>query len=175
LFVSIIFSFAHFGYAFILLRAKQIQLDNQYIILLYVLFYIVYTLFSIPTGIASDKIGRKPIIISGNILFLITCVGLVFSTSVLLLLIMFVLYGLFYAMIDGVQRAFVVDLSAHQLKTTALGTYHTAVGLAALPAGLLLGIIWDKLSPEVMFIYSLCLRLFALMVFVFVKKKEKKN
>ncbi|MFO7677109.1 MAG: MFS transporter [Thermoplasmatota archaeon] len=172
LFVSIIFSFAHFGYAFILLKAKQIQLDNQYIILLYVLFYIVYTLFSIPTGIASDKIGRKPIIISGYILFSIACVGLVFTNNVLLLVIMFVLYGLFYAMVDGVQRAFVVDLSPKQLKATALGTYHTSVGLAALPAGLLLGIIWDKLSPEVMFIYSLCLALFALLVFVFVKNKK---
>jgi MFS family permease len=173
LFVSMIFSFAHFGYAFILLKAKDIGLDNQYAISLYVLFYIVYTLFIIPAGVLSDKIGRKPVIIAGYVLFLITAVGLVFTNSIFILLLMFVMYGLFYAMIDGVQRAFVVDLAPENLKATALGTYHTSVGLAALPAGFLLGFIWDTISPEFMFIYALFLTLIALFIFSFVKNNKK--
>jgi MFS family permease len=170
LFVSIIFSFAHFGYAFILLKAKNIGLDNQYAIFLYILFYFVYTLLIIPAGILSDKIGRKPVIITGYILFSITSLGLIFTNIVLILLLMFILYGCFYAMIDGVQRAYVVDLAPENLKATALGTYHTSIGLAALPGGLILGLIWDQISPEVMFVYALLLSLSAMLVISFIKK-----
>jgi len=160
LFVSIVFSFAHFGYAFILLKAKDIGLDNQYAIFLYVFFYIVYTLFIIPAGILSDKVGRKPVIIIGYVLFAFTSLGLMFTGSFIILFLMFVMYGLFYAMIDGVQRAFVVDLAPENLKATALGTYHTSIG-------------WDKISPEFMFIYALFLTLIVLFVFSFVKNNKK--
>ena len=171
LFVSIIFSFAHFGYAFILLKAKDIGLNDQYTIFLYVLYYIVYTLFIIPAGVLSDKIGRKPVIVTGYLLFSITSIGLIFTNTNLLLLLMFILYGCFYAMIDGVQRAFVVDLAPENLKATALGTYHTSIGLAALPGGLLLGLIWDQISPEVMFAYALFLTLVSIFIISFIKKQ----
>jgi len=51
---------------------------------------------------------------------------------------LFITYGIFFALIDGVQRAFVVDLCPKELKATALGVFHTAIGIVALPAGYLL-------------------------------------
>jgi hypothetical protein len=64
-------------------------------------------------------------------------------------------------MIDGVQRAFVVDLSPPDLKATALGTFHTATGLAALPAGVITGLLWDTISPEMAFAYGFVLSIVA--------------
>ncbi|OYT28395.1 MFS transporter [Thermoplasmatales archaeon ex4572_165] len=166
--VSTVFAFGQFGYAFILLKARNIGLDNETAISLYVLFYIVYTLFIIPSGLLSDKIGRKPVLMMGYLMFAATAICLMFTSQMYTLLIVFVIYGVFYAMIDGVQRAFVVDLAPPKLKATALGTFHTAIGLVALPGGLLAGVLWDKISPEATFMFALILTICALMLFMFV-------
>jgi MFS family permease len=160
----------HFGYAFLLLRAKDIGLADNMAILLYVLFYVVYTICVIPSGILSDKIGRKPVLILGYLIFAITSIGLIFASNLYSLLLFFIIYGIFFAMIDGVQRAFVVDLAPKHLKATALGTFHTAIGLVALPGGFIAGILWDKISPEATFIYGFVLAIISLLLFTLVKK-----
>jgi len=169
--VSSVFALGHFGYAFLLLRAVDIGLADRTAILLYVLFYIVYTVCTIPSGILSDKIGRKPVLRAGYVLFGITSLGLIFASSIYSILLAFVIYGIFYAMIDGVQRAFVVDLAPEHLKATALGTFHTAIGLVALPGGCVAGLLWDKISPETTFVYGLVLAVISLVLFTFVKEE----
>jgi MFS family permease len=82
-------------------------------------------------------------------------------------------YGIFYAMTDGVQRAFVVDLAPSHLKATALGTFHTAIGLMALPGGYIAGLLWDKMHPEVTFIYGLIMAIISTILFTFVKLKRE--
>ena len=171
--VSSIFALGHFGYAFLLLKAKDIGLADNMAILLYVLFYIVYTLCTIPSGMLSDRIGRKPVLIAGYLIFAITSLGLIFASNIYGVLLFFVIYGIFYAMIDGVQRAFVVDLAPRHLKATALGTFHTAIGLVALPGGYLAGLLWDKISPEATFVYGLALAIISIVLFSFVKDKTQ--
>jgi len=170
--VSSLFALGHFGYAFLLLRAKNIGLADNTAILLYVLFYIVYTLCAIPSGALSDKIGRKPVLVTGYFVFAITSLGLVFTSNIHSILLFFVIYGVFYAMIDGVQRAFVVDLAPEGLKATALGTFHTAIGLVALPGGCIAGLLWDRISPEATFIYGLTLAMASILLFTFVKGEK---
>jgi len=159
--VATIFALGNFGYAFLMLRALDIGLSDHTALLLYIIFYIVYTIFTIPAGMISDKIGRKPVIGIGYVLFGLTSLGLVFVSSLFQIVCVFALYGVFYAMIDGVQRAFVVDLAPPDLKATALGTFHTATGLAALPAGVIAGLLWDTISPETAFVYGFVLSLVA--------------
>ncbi|MEA1908301.1 MAG: MFS transporter [Euryarchaeota archaeon] len=159
--VATIFALGNFGYAFLMLRALNIGLSDHTALLLYIIFYIIYTIFTIPAGMISDKIGRKPVIGIGYTLFGLTSLGLVFVSNLFQIVCVFVLYGVFYAMIDGVQRAFVVDLAPTDLKATALGTFHTATGLAALPAGVIAGLLWDTISPGTAFIYGFVLSLVA--------------
>ena len=170
---SSVFALGHFGYAFLLLRAKNIGLTDDMAILMYVLFYIVYTLFIIPSGILSDKIGRKPVLAMGYLMFAITSLGLIYTSDLYGILLFFIVYGIFYAMVDGVQRAFVVDLAPKHLKATALGTFHTAVGLVALPGGYIAGMLWDKISPEATFVYGFLLAMVSLILFIFVKDDKK--
>ena len=171
--VSAIFAMGHFGYAFLLLRAKNIGLTDQKAILLYVLFYTVYVLCSIPSGILSDRIGRKPVLMTGYLLFAITSIGLIFSSDIYSVMFLFAIYGIFYAMIDGTQRAFVVDLAPPHLRATALGTFHTAIGTVALPGGFVAGMLWDKINPEATFMYGFILTMLSLSLFAFVKRNEK--
>lgn len=147
IFVSTVFALGNFGYAFLILKAKNIGFTDNITLLLYVLFYVVYTLFTIPAGILSDRIGRKPVLVIGYILFAVTAVALLFTSQLVPLIVVFILYGVFFGMIDGVQRAFVVDLAPSELKGTALGTFYTATGLIALPGGFIAGDPMDRDFP----------------------------
>lgn len=166
-----IFALGHFGYAFLLLRAKDIGLTDQRAIFLYILFYIVYVIWAIPSGILSDKIGRKPVLIAGYLIFALISFGLIFTSNFYSVLLFFLIYGMFFAMIDGTQRAFVVDLAPEHLKATALGTFHTAIGLVALPGGFIAGLLWDKISPEATFIYGFGLAVVSVILFMLIKNQ----
>ena len=168
--VATIFALGNFGYAFLLLRAINLGLDSQTAILLYIIYYISYSIFIIPAGMFSDKIGRKRVILVGYGLFGLTSLGLIFVSNLSQIISLFISYGIFYAMIDGVQRAFVVDLSPSSLKGTALGTFHTSTGLAALPGGLIAGLLWDKISPETTFIFGFVLSITAITLFLNLKE-----
>ena len=167
------FALGNFGYAFLLLRAKSVGLTDQTAILLYVLFYAVYVLWAVPAGMLSDKFGRKPLLAGSYVLFAVTALGLVFSSSLATLIPFFVIYGISFATFDGVQRAYVVDFAPPELKGTVLGTFHTAVGVVALPGGFIAGLLWDKVSPQATFIYGIALSLVSLAIFLSVKKASK--
>lgn len=167
-----VFALGHFGYAFLLLKAKNVGFADNTAILLYVLFYVTCTLVTIPAGILSDKFGRKPLLVLSYFLFIFTSFGLIFAEGWWIMLLFFAVYGVFFAIMDSVQRAFVVDLAPKHLKGTALGTFHTAIGLVALPGGYIAGLLWDKISPEATFIYAILLSLVSLLFFVLVKNNE---
>jgi MFS family permease len=173
--VSTIFSLGNFGYAFLIVRSNKLGYSDTMTLLLYILFYVVYTLFTIPAGMLSDKIGRKPVLIIGYLMFVATALCLISTSQLYMLIFIFILYGIFFGFIDGVQRAFVVDLAPPDLKGTALGTFHTATGLIALPAGILAGFLWDTFSPQATFIFALCLALCSLLMFAFVKNTKQSN
>jgi predicted MFS family arabinose efflux permease len=166
--VASIFTLGHFGYAFLLLRARDVGFSDERAILLYVLFYVVYTLGSVPFGMLSDRIGRKPVIAAGYAFFGLISLGLVLISSTAGVAAFFAVYGIFFAMIDGVQRAFVVDLAPAGLRATALGTFHTSIGLAALPGGYIAGTLWDRISPRATFGYGLALSIVSLALLLFV-------
>lgn len=171
--VSSIFAFGHFGYAFLLLRAKNIGLSDRRAILLYAGFYLVYTIVSTPLGALSDKIGRKTILLIGYFLFAVTSFGLIYATSLQGIIIAFAVYGVFFAIIDGGQKAFVVDLCPKHLKATALGAFYTSIGIFALPGGFVAGMLWEKINPQATFVFGGVLALLAFAVLLFINPKNR--
>jgi MFS family permease len=168
-----VFYIGHFGYAFMLLRAKNIGLTDETAILLYVFFYAVYVIVSIPAGMLSDKIGRKPVLLASYLISAGVSFGLIYTSNLSDILPLFAIYGISFAMFDSVQRALVADFAPADLKATAIGTFHTAIGLVALPGGYISGLLWDKISPEATFIYGLTLALIASLILLFIKPTDK--
>ena len=87
-------------------------------------------------------------------------------------IVCFVLFGVFYSVIDGAQRSFVSELAPAEYRATALGLFYTAVGIMALPGGYILGTLRDKSSPASMFALSMGIGIIALIGLFFVHKKR---
>jgi len=177
--ISSIFALANFSYMFFILKVQNLFVGKLSIgapILFYVLFNIFYALFAVPFGRLSDRIGRKIVIMGGFLLFSLVSFGFAFFNSLPSFIILFALYGMVYAIVDANQRAYVADLSPQELRATALGTFHTAVGLAAFPSSLIAGALW-QLNPDMTFMWGGVISIVAVVLLVFLEinslKKDK--
>ena len=144
--IASLFSFADFSYAFLLLRAGTH--GTTVAIQLYVVYNIVYAAHAFPAGILSDRVGRKPVVLTGYIAFIAMATLLVFSDLLAILVLAFVLYGLSYGMAEGTQRALVADFAPPNIKATVLGAYHTCVGAVKLASGVVAGLLWIAFAPK---------------------------
>ncbi len=168
---SVVFNLGNFSYAFYILKAENLGIFVAFIPLLYLTYNVFYAVFSMPAGMWSDKIGRKNVILLGYVLLGATAIAFSFITSNALVWIIFAIYGLQIAFVDGTSRAFVSDLSPKSEKGTALGIYQTASGLAILPASVIAGALWDSVGASAPFIYAAITSAAAsVMLIAFVKK-----
>jgi len=163
LIAATVFGLGNFSYMFLILRAADVFGPARSLgltILLYVLINVAYAGLAIPAGVLSDRIGRRKVLFMGYGLFAITCLGLALARGWPELILLFALYGGFRALTDGPQRALVSDLVPAEVRGTALGAFHTATGLAALPASLVGGVLW-QMAPRWTFLYGAVLGLTA--------------
>jgi len=157
--IATVFALGNFTYMFLILRARECisigpAKSIALVLLLYIWFNIVYTIFSVPSGVLSDRIGRSNVLVLGYSLFGLTCIGFAIFSSMYLFVLIFALYGLSNALVDATQRAFASDFVPERLRGTALGTFHTAIGLATLPASVIAGALWQYVSPTTTFLYG---------------------
>ncbi len=134
-----------------LVRAHSIGIEAQLIPVLFAGFTLLYALASYPLGIWSDRIGKAPLITAGWLTLAIVEYGFSFDPHIAVVLILFALYGLFYALTEGSGRAFIADLVPAESRGSAYGIYYTAIGVAVIAGGYGLGRIWDHISPEAAF------------------------
>ena len=173
LLVAGIFAFANISYMFFMRRAQVVYENDNSVLLLYILFNISYAIFAYPFGVLSDRVGRKNVLVSGYILFAIVFIGFTILSSEYGLVLLFLLYGLVYAIVDANQRAFVSDLSTENIRATSLGLFHTTVGIIALPAGMIAGYLWTEFGYHFTFLYGFAMSLIAaFLLILFFRKGE---
>jgi len=170
--VSTIFALASFSYMFFILKAAQ-HFSAVIAIALYLLSNLLFEIFATPAGILADKIGKKKVILYGYILFVITCIIFISADSSVWMIVGFAIYGLSQALAVSNERAFVADLSSKKELATSIGTFYTLISIAALPAGIIAGALWQYVSPSTTFVYGAVLALFAAIVLASLNIDEK--
>ena len=167
LLVAFIFTLGNSSNTFLLLRAKSVGFTDSSVILLYFLYNLSASLLAFPFGKRSDKVGRRRILILGYLVFAFVYLGFGFAYNQIMIVSCFLLYGLYTAMITGVERAYIAEISPSDLKGTLLGIHSTLVGIALLPASLIAGVLWDLFGAVFPFIFGSSLALLAAILLVF--------
>ncbi len=152
--IATLFALGNSSDAFLILRAEQVGIPTVMIPAVYLVFNLVYSLSSIPAGIAADKYGKKRIILLGFVLFAGLYYGFAVAKSTAAVWVLFSLYGVFMGLTEGIQKAFLTTIIPPDFKATAFGVYATAVGFATLPASLIGGLLWDRVSPAATFYFG---------------------
>jgi MFS family permease len=165
-FIAAVFAIGNSSDVFLILRAQQSGIQTTMIPVVYLLFNLIYSLSSIPAGIAADKFGKKRVILTGFILFAILYYGFAVAPDARSIWVLFGFYGLFMGLTEGIQKAFLATIIPSDFKATAFGVYNTVAGLAMLPASLIGGWLWDKVSPSATFYFGAATAALAAVLFV---------
>jgi MFS family permease len=144
--IVVIFSLGNSSDAFIILRAQERGLTVLQVMGMLLTFNAVYTLLSTPAGSISDRIGRKRVLLAGWLIYTLVYLGLARAQAGAQVWLLFSLYGFYYALTEGTARAMVADLVPEVQRGTAYGVYHAGIGLAALPASLIAGFLWQGIG-----------------------------
>jgi MFS family permease len=152
--ILLLFTLGNSSDAFLLLKAGQSGMSASRVALLWTAFHVVKMLATMPFGALSDRIGRKKVIICGWAVYALSYCGFALAASQWQIWCVFLFYGIFYGLTEGVEKAFVADMTPPDRTGTAFGWYNLAIGVGALPASLLFGAIWTWTGPAVAFSFG---------------------
>jgi MFS family permease len=154
LIATALFGIGNSSNAFLILQTKDIGASLTMTILIYAGFNLVAALISYPAGFLSDKLGRRNILLLSYVIFLVTYLGFALTRSILLIAVLFMLYGLFQGIFRSVGKALASDYVPEQLRAGGIGWYNTTVGLFGLVASLVAGWLWDQVGHAAVFLFG---------------------
>ena len=170
--VILLFTLGNSTDAFLLLRANQLGVPVALAPILWAALHVVKTASNIPGGVLSDRIGRRPTLIAGWLLYALVYVGFARAGAAWEAWALFAAYGVFFGLTEGSERALVADMVGQERRGTAFGWYNLAIGLGALPASLMFGYVWDRWGAPVAFLMGASLALAAAVGMTLVGKRE---
>jgi len=156
--LSCVFSVAAVTENFMLVcGAKVLGLQREAVLTIVLLYWLINITFA-PTamlsGRLSDRLGRKPLIVSALLVLGLLTAGFALVHSLVGVGALFLMHGVYQGLLRPSQKAFVADLAPAGRRSEVLGTYSMWTGLAAVPAPLAFGLAWDHLGWQVPFIAS---------------------
>ena len=165
LLVTAVFSLGNSSNFFLVLRAQHLGFSERIIPILYLSMNAVYALLSYPAGRLADRYGKGKIAFLGFFMFAGVYALFAMNVSKTALWALFPLQGIYLAITDGVNTAYMATLIPKERRATGFALYHTVIGLALLPAGIFGGWLWRRFSPEATFIAGSVLALAAGILF----------
>src|SRR3989304_3431448 len=167
--ILVIFTLGNSTDAFLLLRASELGYQIAAIPLLWAILHISKAVFCVLGGHLSDKIGRKIMILSGWFVYFLTYVGFAYFDKHYLIYILFIVYGLYFGLTEGVERALVADIVPQGNLGTAYGFYNLSLGIATLPASIIFGFIWKAYSFRAAFLTGALISIIASIMLLFLR------
>ena len=151
LLIILVFTLGNSTDAFLLLRAQRLGVSVTLLPMIWVVLHVVKMAFSVPGGILSDRIGRKKVIVAGWIVYALVYAAFGLANRQWHAWALFAVYGIYFGLTEGVEKALVADFAPVHLRGSSFGLYHLIVGIGALPASLLFGLVWQKFGAAAAF------------------------
>lgn len=166
--VLFVFTLGNSTDAFLLLRASQLGVATAMVPILWAMLHVVKAATSVPGGALSDRVGRRPLIVAGWTLYAAVYVAFAHAQAPWHAWALFAAYGVFFGLTEGVEKALVADLVPASRRGAGYGWYNLAIGLGALPASVIFGMIWDRAGSGAAFTFGASMSIFAAAGLVFV-------
>lgn len=167
-----LFSLAYFSFGFLLLKAHSAGFSVPDITLLYALFNVSFVLAAAPIGRLGDRIGRQKIVLASYLCYSLMSIGFIFANQQWHIVLLFILFGIFYAMDEAQTKAFVSDMEKER-RATAIGAYNSVTGIMYVPASAIAGVLWT-VNPAFTFSFAAIISLAAMGIFVLLKPWKNK-
>jgi len=171
--VMLLFTLGNSSDAFLILRAEEIGFSVVSIPLVIAVFNLVSALAAIPAGRLSDRIGRRKTIALGWGIYALAYLGFALARTPLLVWELYMFYGLYYAFTEGAGKAMVAELVPPENRGAAFGLYNASIGVIALPASLIAGALWQRVSSAAPFAFGAGSVFFAFIALWFIPEKKR--
>ena len=179
LFLGIVFIFTlgNSTDALLLVKANEAGIKVAFIPLVYLLTNLVSVIAAIPLGTLSDRVGKEKILVAGFLIYALVYFWFGRTSDTVVITALFALYGLYSAATDGIQKAFVTDITDSNKKGTGLGIYNALLGITLLPASIIAGVLYDKAGSGVPFYFGALMAFlaFLLMILFYISGRAAKN
>jgi MFS family permease len=169
--VMLVFTLGNSSDAFLILRANDVGIQPVVIPLIIAAFNLVSALAAIPAGKLSDRIGRRKAITIGWAIYAVTYMGFALVKAPWMVWGLYMLYGLYYAFTEGSGKAMVAELVPEANRGAAFGLYNASIGVMALPASLIAGALWQRVSSVAPFAFGAIVALIAFFALWFIPEK----
>ncbi len=173
--IILVFTLGNSTDAFLLLRAQALGVPITLLPAIWVVLHVVKMAVSVPGGMMSDRLGRKKVIVAGWMVYALVYGGFAFADQNWHAWALFAVYGIYFGLTEGVEKALVADLAPAHLRGSAFGLYHLAVGLGALPASLLFGLVWERFGAASAFGMGAGLALLSSVMLAALSVKQPQN
>jgi hypothetical protein len=147
LLVLVVFTLGNATDAFLLLRAQDLGVPLALIPLLWGAHHVSKMVWNVPGGMLADRFGPRHAIIAGWLIYALTYAAFAYASVAWHAWALFLVYGLFYGLTEAPEKALIAQLAPAARRGAALA-YHFAIGIAALPASLIFGVIWSAYSTR---------------------------
>jgi MFS family permease len=159
--VIALFTLSNSTDAFLLLRAQQAGIATAVLPLLWMFLHISKVASSLVGGDLSDRVGRKTLIFSGWVIYALVYAGFAFASQAWHAWVLFLIYGIYFGLSEGAEKALVADMVTDERRGTAFGFYNLAFGITVFPASLLFGAVWYEYGAATAFIASAAVSILA--------------
>ena len=167
MFVIGVFGLGNASDAFLLLRLSDVGISTFWIPLLWSGLHVVKVVASMAGGQLSDRFGRRRLIAAGWLFYAAVYGAFALVDEVAALIAVFLAYGVYFGLTEGVEKAWVADLSEPEQRGTAFGYYNAVIGISALLASIFFGLIWTTIAPEAAFLSGALLAIAATLLLYF--------
>jgi len=171
--VMLLFTLGNSSDAFLILRAHDVGVEAATIPVVYALFNLVSASAAIPAGKLSDRIGRRRAIAYGWAIYALTYLGFAFARHAWMIWGLYAFYGLYYAFTEGAGKALIAEFVDDAHRGAAYGLYNASIGVMALPASLIAGALWTRVSSAAPFAFGAIIAFLALIGLRFVSRFPK--
>ncbi|MGB8358033.1 MAG: MFS transporter [Bacteroidales bacterium] len=173
--IVFVFTLGNSTDALLMVKANEVGVKVAFIPLVYMITSVVAVLLAIPVGSLSDRVGKERILIVGYLIYGIVYFGFGITSHVGAIVALFALYGFYSAATDGIQKAFISDITDKNKQGTGLGIYNALLGITLLPASLIAGVLYDKVNSRVPFYFGAATALLSAILMIFFIRGQKER